>query len=182
MRDFVFKLSSRCIRQERVRTYFRKVFVAGRLKLARLFLKRLCRTTRTWQEALQWGMWHRKRLDGIWQWCHLAAAGKGPEMLRDGALELVQGTRYLWAARAEQGERQRCGQDPPPAPQIRECRARTHNCYSCTLCESLFSKESASSSCHPPSCCCSRNSCLLSFLPSTHGSAALVLHSLRLVG
>lgn len=34
----------------------------------------------------------------------------------------------------------------------------------------------------PPSSCCSRNSCLLNFLPSTHGSPTLVLSSLTLAG
>lgn len=152
MRHFVFKLSSTCTRQERVTTYFRKVFVAGRLKLDRLFLKRLCRTTRTWQEALQSGMWPRKRLHGVWQWCHLAARGSCVE----GSWEARGGSTGTCSSHSvSAGCECRAGYEADVSTaasarrsRIRESAASTHNWYSCTICERLFSEVSASSSCH----------------------------------
>ena len=130
--------------------------MAVRLKLDHLFLKRPCRMTRIWQEALQLGMWHRKHLHGCWQWCHPAAQRchavmQGPGKLQERALELVQATLYLQAAESRAGREAEVSTGSTASlSQIRESVAMTENCYSCTICDRLFSELSVPSSCHVP--------------------------------
>lgn len=82
-------------------------------------------------------------------WLPNGAALQGLGKSRERALELVQATLYLQAAERGAGrEAEVSTGSTAPRSQIRESAATTQSCYSCTICDGLFSQVSVSSSCH----------------------------------